>query len=435
MSKPGPPLLVNGLRFSKLASLQILIQLVNAATGILIVRSLDKHEYAWLTIANSITALFSVLVEGATGLGMQSVGSRVWPDKFALSQLVVSALGLRRTLGVLASIVSIPFPLWLLWRNACPLPYALLIILLNVLAFPSLMGSGILSGALKLLGRFRGTLLCDLSGGLGRLLTAVAFLFAGLNAATATLSAAAALWIQHFMLGRTSATLIDPDVAPSPENTSELLGQVRRLWPHALFQYLQGQVSLWLISLHGAIMAVADFGALNRLAFIFSALAAVFYQLIIPALSRTRRISQMKNRVLLASGALLFAIVALVLTGQWLASPILSILGGHYRHLSVEVPWMMAHLGIVTFSMIVWWFNTSRGWVRWAWLNPALTLGVQAAAIIAMRPATVLQIIQFSMLTMAPSVILGLFMTVRGFRLITDDGPCSPSDFDPPPAT
>jgi O-antigen/teichoic acid export membrane protein len=430
MPDPTPS---RGLKFGFLASQQVLIQLVNAVTGILLVRTLDKPEYAWLTIANTTTALFSVLVEGATGLGMQSIGSRVWQDRPALSRLVATALRMRWTVGLIAAAFSIPLPIWLLWRNACPLPHALLIMLVNVLAFPSLMSCGVLSGALKLLGRYKSALTCDLAGAVGRFVTAVAALLSGLNATTASLTSAVALWVQHAALRRSASPLIEQNAPHSPEYRSELQIQVRQLWPHSLFQYLQGQVSLWLISLHGAVMAVADFGALNRLAFIFSALSAVFYQLVIPALSRTTSRSQMKTRAVQTSCALLSIIVALVVVGRWLASPILWVLGGNYLHLRTEIPWMMAHLGVVTFSMIVWWFNTARGWIHLAWLNPLITVLVQIASVVLLRPETVLQIIQFSMITMAPSAIIGVLMTLRGFRLTTDEEVLAPSAFPTPP--
>jgi hypothetical protein len=111
------------------------------------------------------------------------------------------------------------------------------------------------------------------------------------------------------------------------------------------------------------------------------------------------------------------------------------VLGGNYLHLRTEIPWMMAHLGVVTFSMIVWWFNTARGWIHLAWLNPLITVLVQIASVVLLRPETVLQIVQFSMITMAPSVVIGVLMTLRGFRLTTDEEVLAPSAFPTPPVS
>jgi len=61
---------------------------------------------------------------------------------------------------------------------------------------------------------------------------------------------------------------------------------VRKQAPHSIYYCLQGQITVWLISIFGNADSVADVGALSRLAVVFSVLGALSSEIVFPAFAR-----------------------------------------------------------------------------------------------------------------------------------------------------
>src|SRR6476646_11298307 len=89
-------------RVGHFASIQMLVQLIGFAAGILLVRRLDQHEYAYVTIANSMQGTINVLADIGISIGLVSIGGRVWHDRHRFGQLIKTASNLRRKLGAIA---------------------------------------------------------------------------------------------------------------------------------------------------------------------------------------------------------------------------------------------------------------------------------------------------------------------------------------------
>lgn len=403
-------------RFGLLTLLQGGIQAISIATGFLLIRWLTKTEFAWYTLGNSSTAVFTTLVDPGTGLGMQSVGGKMAAEPARFRQALASVLSLRWRLGWMASLLALPIPLWLLLENEAPLPVALAILGANVLGFFAVLTNGSLSAALKLQGRFRQALLSDFAAVLARLLLVSAAALFWLDAITATLAAVIATAWQYLILKNASAEWRQGQPHPSPDDQTRLLQQVSSMRYYNLFQFVQGQVAVWLLSKTASVADVADFGALSRLGSVFAALTLLYYQLVIPILSRSQTLRILTRRLGASAAAYAAAVVASTVVGWLAADWILWLFGSSYAHLTREVPWMIFHLGVYSFTVILWWFNTSRGWVRLARLNPPLTALTQFAAYLAFRPDSVLEIIWFSMISLTPTLVLGMAALIGGMK-------------------
>jgi O-antigen/teichoic acid export membrane protein len=403
-------------RFGLLTLLQGGIQAISIATGFLLIRWLTKTEFAWYTLGNSSTAVFTTLVDPGTGLGMQSVGGKVAAEPARFRQALASVLSLRWRLGWVAALLALPLPLWFLLENEAPLPIALAILGANVLGFFTVLTNGTLSAALKLQGRFRQALLSDFATVIARLLLVGAAALFWLDAITATLAAVSATAWQYLILRNASAEWRREQPQPSPDDQAQLLQQVRSMRFYNLFQFVQGQVAVWLLSITANVAAVADFGALGRLGSVFAALALLYYQLVIPILSRSQTPQILTRRLGVSVAAYAAAVVASTVAGWLAADWILWLFGSSYAHLTREVPWMIVHLGLYSFTVILWWFNTSRGWVRLARLNPPLTALAQFAAFLTFRPDSVLEVIWFSMISLTPTIALGMAALIGGMK-------------------
>src|ERR1043166_4716325 len=84
------------IRIARFGVIQGLVQLLLGIAGLLIVRSLSKSEYALFAIANSMQVACTQLADLGVGIGVRSIGGRVWQDRWRFGQLLNTALGLRR---------------------------------------------------------------------------------------------------------------------------------------------------------------------------------------------------------------------------------------------------------------------------------------------------------------------------------------------------
>src|SRR3954462_12476757 len=113
---------------SNFALVQAFVQVIGFLSGILLVRYLDQREYAYFTIANTMQGTLNVLADIGISIGLISIGGRVWQDQHRFGQLVNTALGLRRRLGLLAAVAVIPILYFLLVKNGASVIYTALLI-------------------------------------------------------------------------------------------------------------------------------------------------------------------------------------------------------------------------------------------------------------------------------------------------------------------
>src|SRR3954466_10714670 len=90
------------------AMVQGVVQFIGFLSGILLVRALSQHEYAWFTIANTMQGTINLLADIGISVGLISIGGRVWQDRRRFGELVNTALSLRKKLGAAAIMVVAP---------------------------------------------------------------------------------------------------------------------------------------------------------------------------------------------------------------------------------------------------------------------------------------------------------------------------------------
>src|SRR5688572_9388106 len=105
------------LRLIEFSFVQGLVQALTALGALLIVRSLNKQEYAHFAIAISLCSAANVLADLGIGLGFRAVAGRVWNDKFRFGQLFATFGELRRLFSFASLAVCVPVTAWMLWRN------------------------------------------------------------------------------------------------------------------------------------------------------------------------------------------------------------------------------------------------------------------------------------------------------------------------------
>ncbi len=404
-------------RVGRFASVQAAVQLISFACGILLVRRMEQGEYALFTIANTMQGTLNVLADIGISIGMVSIGGRVWQDGRRFGELVKTGLRLRRSLGGLAVLVITPLLYFMLVKNGASLLYTLLLVGAVLAGLFAQLSLSILEVVPRLRSDIRQIQIIDFSGSIARLAVLIALAFIFLNAGAAALVGAGTLLFQYLLLRRYAAGVIDLQAPENADDRRAMLGFIRNQAPNAIFYCLQGQITILLISFfaHRA-GAIAEVGALGRLAMIFTVLGSLLANIFAPAFARCQE--QRKLGLLYAAivgGVAAFSLA--VLGGAALfPNQFLFVLGPHYSHLQRELLLMVGGATLNMVASTLWTLNASRAWITGSWLYIPLTLGTQVALIPLVDFSSVPGVLIFNLVSAVPSLLLNVGLSYRGFR-------------------
>jgi O-antigen/teichoic acid export membrane protein len=399
------------------AVIQAIVQIFAFASGILLVRTLSQRDYAYFTIANTMQGTINVLADIGISVGLISIGGRVWQDRQRFGQLINTALKLRKYLGAIVIVASTPLLCFLLVRNGAPVVYTIALVLLVIAGVVAQLSFNVLSVVPRLRSDIARIQKIDLTGAIARLLGLVVLMYVFLNAGIAIAIATAVYFLQYGMLRKYVARVIDFDAPENPEDRAAMLGFVRKLAANAVFFCLQAQITVFLISVFARrASAIAEVGALGRLAMIFAVLSTLLTNVFVPAFARCQNERKLRwlYAVIIGSVAAfgLFVLLgAVIFPGQFLF-----VLGHNYAHLHRELLLMVGGAVLSSVSATFWALNSARAWVTGSWLYIPLTLATQGALIPFTDFSSVAGVLTFNIFSALPTLLLNLVLSYRGFR-------------------
>jgi len=398
---------------AKFALVQGVVQVLGFAAGLLIVRSLPKQQYAFYTIGNTMVGAILALADSGISSALTAIGGRVWQDSRRLGSLLNTALQLRRQLATITVVAVVPVLIWLLAQNGA----SRLTIFGLVIAV--LAGSGlelitrIYCVALRLKSEIRQIQNQALVSALVKLAIVAAALFIFINAAVAIWSVVIGYAVQYVMLRRWVRREVDRTAPADPAMRSEIVSVLKKQAPHSIYYCLQGQVTVWLISIFGNAESVANVGALGRLAVAFALLSSITAEVVLPAFARIQSMHLLRRRYLqIVAG---YSVVSLLSVAAVAIFPrqILSVLGHQYSGLSADGVLMAACAVVSTTGGLLWSINSARAWiVPPAFLIPC-TIIAQIAMISFMDLSTVKGVLLFTIYSWVPSIALSLWLALR----------------------
>ena len=399
------------------AVVQAAVQVIGFLSGILLVRSLSQPEYAYFTIVNTMQGTINLLADIGISVGLISIGGRVWHDRHRFGQLINTALAVRRKLGVLAIVVITPIMYWMLIRNGSTPFYAATLVVVIVGSLLVQLSLGVLSVVPRLrsdLGRIQ---LIDFTGAVTRLLLIGGLLLLYMNAGVAVLVTTVAMLLQYLMLRSYAAGVVDLTAGENAEDRHEIIRLTRNLAANTIFYCFQGQITIFLISFfaHRA-NAVAEVGALGRLAMIFTVISNLLANVFVPMFARCQ--SRMKLGWLFAAimGGVAFLSGMILVAAAIFPREFLFVLGNKYSHLHHELLLMVGGAVAAAITGTLWGLNASKAWVAGSWLSIPLTVTTQLALIPVTDFSTVSGVLIFNLLSVFPSLFLNVALSYRGFR-------------------
>ncbi len=398
----------------KFVSVQIFVQALSLASGIFLVRTLEQQQYAYFTIANTMQATMNLLADTGIRMSLSAKGGQVWQDRYRFGQLINTAMKLRYSLAAISITVVTPILIWMLLRNGASVAYTVLITIVVLLGLSSQLTTGVLMVVPHLHSQISRVRNLDLLSAIFRLILLGIGYLTFWNAGIAIASVSVVAFFQRAILGSWVSEKIDTDAPVNEEDRKFIIGTITNVLPNSIFFCIQGQLSIFLISIFGSTENIAEIGALGRLAVVFTILNSVMNAIVLPSFSRCQSFATLRKRYFhILSLFLLFGLLLIVISVVF-PRELLWILGGKYSHLTNELTLMMI-LTVTNYLVgLMSSLNFSKAWVQQVWIEIPLRIALQVFLLIWLDISTIQGVILLGLFSNIAPFIVNAMLTYRG---------------------
>lgn len=415
------------LRLAEFGFVQGLVQLLTAMAGLLVVRTLAKEEYALFAIVNSMQTACNLLADLGIGIGVRSIGGRVWNDPARFGQLLNTVLSLRQRFAVISLAICLPVSAWMLFRNGASLSAVIALCFVIAAGVIPLLGVTAWSASAQLHGEYRRIQKLDLGNAVLRCALIGLLAVSRMNAVLAAFAGAIGNWVQSVFLRHWAREKIVPNAPINQEDRRELLRLSAKWMPNVVFFCVQGQVTLFILTLFGNTTGVADVTALGRIAALFTIFSATFGNVLAPRFARCQDAARLPRLYLLLVGGTTAALLPLLILAWLMPAPFLWLLGSKYAALGMECGWVVTAGAVTQICGVMWSLNSSKAWIRFQSL--AFIPMIIVAQIIAMALLDLRQfhnVLIFNLVTAAaplPVYLLDAFDGMKSVSRVSETSP------------
>lgn len=412
-----------GIRFSarmrrwmpviaKFMMVQAAVQGLSLLTGILIVRSLEKSDYALYTLANSGLSALMALSNSGISYGVTAIGGRVWQDSRQLGRVVGTALSLRTRLALIVAAPTAAILLWLLRENGATTEKAATLLALVLTTGLFQLTYGILVVVPQLRGQVRAIQYLDLAAATLRLVLIAVAALLYLDVRIVLLVGTVVSLLQFYRMRYLARTNIDITSPPDPTVATEMKMMVKRQWPNEVHYVFQGQIYVFLLSVFGTPESVADLGALSRISIVFSILVSVMQAIVLPRYARHKDVRRLpKFHLAIFCGYTTAAAIPVLFV--WLFSrQLLWVLGQKYAGLDLQLVMVAASGALGSTAGIAWALNATRGWIIPGWIAVPIGLALQVAIMAIVGTSTFYQVVTVGILSNVTFTLIHLAASV-----------------------
>jgi hypothetical protein len=286
-------------------------------------------------------------------------------------------MNLRRHFALISTALLLPLLIWLLLKHHSTLIEATLLSFAVLFAFFLTFSNSIFE---------IGPTLHQRAGAIGKIraisaLVRLLLLFPALSvysfALTALLAGAVPQYFANKNLKKLSTRYVDWNQNESAAVRKETLSIVKKVLPGSIYYCMSGQLAILLVSIFGTTSAIAEVGAVGRLAQALAFFSALANVVLIPRFAKIQNGARMVRAfagIFLLAG--LFG-VSVFLASFFFEKQALWILGSSYSGLTKE--FLLAVAGGI-FSLLgamAYHLGHSRGWIASQWAFIALSISIQ----------------------------------------------------------
>ncbi|HKG08691.1 MAG TPA: hypothetical protein VKB19_19635, partial [Pedobacter sp.] len=399
-------------------SAQVVVQVLGLISGILIIRLLPTTEFALYTLANSMLATTVVLADSGIGAGILASGGKVWQSKDDLGSVVATGISLRRRFALLTLIIALPLLLYLLIRHQASWPMAILIILSLIPAFYAALSDTLYEIPLKLNQDITALQKNQLQANISRFLLLVpALYFIPFTFVAMICTGLTRLWA-NIRLRKRAALFADLNRTDNHEVRKDIVAMLKRTMPSTIYYCASSQITIWLISIFGNTTAIAQVGALERIAGALSLVSVVFSTLIIPRFARLPQDSKLLMLRFSQVLCVLLLVSAAICVGCYLFSDqVLYVLGSQYSNLNTALFLVTVAGCLKLMAGITNYLSVARGWAIAPVLHISISVIVQVALICYMDLTLLSNVLIIGIINGAVALLLyaGYFF-YRGYK-------------------
>ena len=353
----------------RFASFQLVSQLVAFATGIIIVRSLPKEDYAYYSIAIALIAAFTMVADSGISAALLSRGAQHRTNLERLGQLFSAAVRFRSIFGLIIAIPTIALLCFLLHENGASFGSTFGAAVLVGLTFVPVLSITIFQNFHRVEMNYRTLQRVTLNIALARAALIAVLAASGVANLGSLLfvgalsSLSGAIYLLLAIQGRISFRS-----APLTEDMNLFKANVTKTLPMTFLLVMSEQITTVLITFFGSVSVIAEISALSRFSVAFVIINAIVSDLGAPLVartpnSRTLLLKRMGLMVGLYSGVAIIGVTTVAL----LSDPLLAILGEQYAGLNTPLVVIAAGAGALNTAYALNSLNQARNWLSLSW--------------------------------------------------------------------
>jgi O-antigen/teichoic acid export membrane protein len=313
------------------------VQAINLVSGLLIIRLLPVSEYALYTIASLLLSVGSLGSDMGLSQAVNTLGAKIRDDRQALGSLYAGAYRYRRILHLLALGVILFLATSMLYGHEWGLTSTCVSVALVMVTSWVQQSISLKKSILNVRHDADGLLQAGASEAIPRLLLVVSCVVWPTAVTALMVNLFGVLVGRYFLSGR-CAGLMREHASPHESQLRDLRLFVMPLIPGVIYYMLQGQISIFLLSLYGLTTSIAEVGALGRLGQIIGLLMLLNAFVIQPYFARIEQKSVYISSVRLVMAVLLVFCLVIMISAYWVPGCWLFVLGEKYAGLGRELP-------------------------------------------------------------------------------------------------
>jgi len=407
-----------GKRLSTFVGAQSSVQLLNAATGLLLLRLLPKPEFAIYAIVLGIQGMVTILTDlGFGGAILGLVGTR-YQDKEILGSYIGAASFIRRVLMLIVSVIAVASIF--LFRNVKIEGHSsgevtfLAVAVLVTVQFQA--WASYYDVPLLLNNRLVSYYSPQVAAAILRMASAFALYYAHLISSS---SVVVANTLSIVVMGLSYRILARPwIIVPrtlSKERAREMIRYLLPLIPGSIYQALQAQISLFLIAFFGHVSQIAEVAAAGRIGQFFLLLNSSNGVLVTPFFAKTPR-ALFRSRYLYAMCAVGGVALLVAASAKLCPGVYLLLLGARYSNLTPQVQLVVYASAIGYFAGAMWAVAVARKWIFW-WsgsLQMVLLILIQVVCIVFLPLSTSEGVLTMNIYTSLGALMVQVLHVMQG---------------------
>jgi len=407
-----------GKRITTFIGAQSAVQILNAVTGLLLLRLLSKPEFAIYSVVLGIQGTITILTDLGFGGAILGLAGQRYTDKEVLGSYIKAASRIRQMLLMIVTVFAIA-GIVIFRHTQIPghSPREISFLALTVLVATQFQAwASYYEVPLILNNRLISFYSPQIAAATIRILSSfLLYYFHIISSTTMVIANTLSIVIMGISYRVLSRRWIVVPAKHSRERAAEMVRYLLPLIPGSIYQALQGQISLFLITAFGHVSQIAEVAAAGRISQLFLLLNTSNGVLVTPHFARTPKHLFLKRYVMALSGVGLIALTVGA-SARFFPALYLLLLGAKYSNLTAQVQLVVYAASINYFAGAMWSVAIARRWIFW-WSGSSqvvVLIGIQTVCVFVLPLNSSSGVLSMSIYTALGALLVQIFHLAQG---------------------